>query len=54
MAQNEDLNSYAVKHPRRMYTGMLALGTVLGASLMAAKKNSEKSPIQKFLDQINR
>lgn len=50
----EDMNNYAAKHPRRMYTGMFALGTALGASVMAAKKSRDKNALQKFMDQIVR
>jgi hypothetical protein len=48
-----DTRGYAQKHPMRMLGGALMLGTALGASLMSAKKNREKGPLQKFMDQIN-
>jgi hypothetical protein len=51
---SEHLNNYAARHPRRMYSTMLMVGTALGASLMAAKKNHDKSMVQKFLDQLGR
>jgi len=35
-----DLGTYAVRHPRRMASGMLLVGTALGASLMAAKSKN--------------
>lgn len=50
----EHLNNYAVRHPRRMYGTMFMVGTAIGASLMAAKKNHDKNALQKFLDQIGR
>jgi hypothetical protein len=50
----EDLGNYAAKHPRRMYSGMFIVGTALGASMMAAKKNRDKNALQKFMDQIGR
>ena len=48
------LGDYAAKHPRRMYSGMFVVGTALGASMMAAKKNRDKNALQKFMDQFNR
>jgi hypothetical protein len=57
MANNKDESSsasYASRHPRRMYSGMFLVGTALGASLMAAKKNHDKNPVQKFLDNLGR
>jgi hypothetical protein len=30
------------------------VGTALGASMMAAKKNHDKNALQKFMDQISR
>ncbi|MBX4190642.1 hypothetical protein KW794_00990 [Candidatus Saccharibacteria bacterium] len=58
MAQNktnsDDLGSYAAKHPRRMYSGLFLVGTALGASLMAARKNHDKNALQKFMDQLGK
>jgi hypothetical protein len=57
MADNktaQDMNSYAARHPRRMYSGMFLVGTALGASIMAAKKNHDKSAVQKFMDQLSK
>ena len=49
-----DLNrSYTQKHPLRMLSSALMVGTALGASLMAAKKNREKGSLQKFMDNVN-
>lgn len=53
-SNNETSASYAQRHPRRMASGMLLVGTALGASLMAAKKNRDRSTLQKLMDQINR
>lgn len=49
----EDLGTYAKRHPRRMYSGLFLMGTALGASMMAAKKNRDRNVLQKFMDQIN-
>lgn len=49
---HEDLNVYARRHPRRMWSGMFLAGTAIGAGLMAAKKSHDKNGLQKFLDQI--
>jgi hypothetical protein len=51
---NEETDNYARKHPRRMYSGLFLVGTALGASMMAAKKNRDRSALQKLMDQINR
>lgn len=50
------LGDYASKHPRRMYTGMLAIGTMIGAGLMAAKSrlDQENDPLHKLLDKLSR
>jgi len=50
------LGDYAAKHPRRMYSGMLALGTMIGASIMAAKSqhDRENDPIHKLLEKLDR
>jgi hypothetical protein len=48
----EEMNNYAAKHPRRMYSSLFMLGTAIGAGLMAAKKNHDKNALQKFIDQI--
>jgi hypothetical protein len=53
-ANSEDMNNYARKHPRRMYSGMFLVGTAIGASLMAAKKNHYKNAVQKFLENIGK
>jgi hypothetical protein len=39
-----------------MYTGMLALGTMLGAGVMAAKtrRDRENDPMHKLLDKLSR
>jgi hypothetical protein len=57
MAKNdsdENLGVYAKRHPRRMWSGAFLVGTALGASMMAAKKNHDKNALQKFMDQISR
>jgi hypothetical protein len=48
----QHMNNYASRHPRRIWSGALLVGTALGASLMAAKKNRDKNALQKFVDQI--
>jgi hypothetical protein len=48
------MDSYAKKHPRRMWSGAFIAGTALGAGLMAAKKNQDKNALQRFMDQLNR
>lgn len=59
MANRKDnsnyLGDYAARHPRRMYTGMLAIGTMLGAGLMAAKgrREHENDPLHKLLDKLS-
>jgi hypothetical protein len=50
----DELSDYSARHPRRMWSGMFLVGTALGASLMAAKKNRDRSAVQKFLDQIGK
>lgn len=50
----QDLGDYATRHPRRMATGMFALGTAIGAGMMAAKKNNDKNALQKFMDQLSK
>jgi len=54
MANQPDNSSYSQRHPRRMMGGAMLLGTALGATLMAAKKNRDKNAVQKFLDQLSR
>ena len=49
-----NMGSYASRHPRRMYSGLFALGTAVGASVMAAKKNHDKNALHKFMDQISK
>jgi hypothetical protein len=51
-----NFGDYAAKHPRRMYSGMLALGTVIGAGVMAAKshRDRENDPVHKLLDKLSR
>jgi hypothetical protein len=50
----EDMGKYTQKHPRRMAGGMFLVGTAIGASLMAAKKNRDRNVVQKFMDQISK
>jgi hypothetical protein len=51
---SDDMGKYAQKHPRRMASGMFLVGTAIGASLMAAKKNRDRNVVQKFMDQIGK
>jgi hypothetical protein len=50
------LGDYATKHPRRMYSGMLAIGTMVGASIMATKtrRDHNNDPLHKLVDQLKR
>lgn len=50
------LGDYASKHPRRMYTGMLAIGTMLGAGVMAAKSRRDRAndPLRRLADKLSR
>jgi hypothetical protein len=45
-----DMNAYATRHPRRMWTGAFLVG--LGSGIMASKMKREKSALQKFMDQF--
>lgn len=49
----QNMGNYASRHPRRMASGMFLIGTAIGASLMATKKNRDRNAVQKFLDQIS-
>jgi hypothetical protein len=51
-----NLGEYAAKHPRRMYSGMMALGTAIGAGIMAAKSRRDQNndPLHKLFDQLKR
>jgi hypothetical protein len=48
--QADSANSYATRHPRRMWTSAFLIG--VGAGMMAATKSKKKSSFQKFLDQF--
>jgi hypothetical protein len=50
---SDEMGTYAQKHPRRMASGMFLVGTAIGASLMAAKRNRDRSTLQKFMNQIS-
>jgi hypothetical protein len=50
----DNMSDYATRHLRRMYSGLFALGTALGAGMMAAKKNHDKNALQRFIDNIGR
>jgi hypothetical protein len=54
--KTSNLGDYAAKHPRRMYSGMLALGTVIGAGIMAAKSRHDynNDPLHKLIDKLSR
>lgn len=49
--KSEDLGKYA-RHPRRTAMGAFIIGSAIGASMMAAKKQREKNPIQKFMERM--
>jgi hypothetical protein len=49
---NDDIGKYA-RHPRRTAAGAMIIGTALGAGMMAAKKQAEKTPMQKMMDRFN-
>lgn len=51
--QIEDIGKYA-RHPLRTMGMGFIVGTALGASMMAAKKNQEKNIVDKILDRIGR
>jgi len=53
-ANGQNTGSYAIRHPRRMASGMLLVGTAIGASIMAAKKNRDRSSLQKFMDNMSK
>ena len=50
----QNMGSYATRHPGRMASGMLLVGTAIGASIMAAKKNRDPSYLQKFMDNMSK
>jgi hypothetical protein len=50
----EDVRSYAAKHPRRMQAGAAMLGMMAGASIMAAKKQRAKTPMEKFMEKMSK
>ena len=54
-SSESNLGDYAARHPLRMYTGMLALGTMIGAGLMASKRRSDynNDPLHKLLDKLS-
>jgi hypothetical protein len=52
--KSEDLRSYARKHPTRMNSGSMLVGTLLGATLVAVKNRRGKSQVQKFMDRLNK
>jgi hypothetical protein len=51
--QSEDIGKYA-RHPRRTAAGAILLGTALGAGMFAAKNRRGKTPMQKFMDRMNK
>jgi hypothetical protein len=53
-SKTDDLRSYASKHPRRMNGGSMLIGTILGATLVAVKTHKNKTPVQKFMDHLNK
>lgn len=55
MARNrgEDIGKFA-RHPLRTMGGSLMAGAAIGAGMMAAKHQREKSPMQKLIDRMNK
>jgi hypothetical protein len=51
--QSEDIGKFA-RHPLRTMGGALMLGAAVGASAMATKNSRAKTPMQKFMDRINK
>lgn len=51
--QNEDIGKYA-RHPLRTMGMGFIIGTALGASMMAAKKNQEKNVVDKIFDKFGK
>jgi len=49
--QTEDIGKYA-RHPRRTAGTAFLMGTAIGASIMAAKMQKDKSSFQRFMDKI--
>jgi hypothetical protein len=52
----EDLGEYSARHPRRMASGMFIVGSLVGASIMAAKLRHDthkETPLERFLDNLN-
>jgi len=50
--EDVDIGKYA-RHPRRTAGGAFIIGSMIGASLMAAKKMRQKTAMQKFMDRMN-
>jgi uncharacterized membrane-anchored protein YhcB (DUF1043 family) len=51
ISNEEDMGKYA-RHPRRTAGSALLIGTAIGASIMAMKKNREKNSVQKLMDKL--
>jgi hypothetical protein len=51
--QSSDIGSLA-RHPLRTMGGAALIGTALGMSLMSAKNRRDKTPMQKFMDKLNK
>lgn len=51
--QSEDIGKYA-RHPLRTMGMGFIIGSAVGASMMAAKKNQEKNIVDKFLDRLSK
>jgi hypothetical protein len=55
MANNQDepMDKYSKRHPARIASSAFMVGTALGAGLMAAKHQRNKSSVQKLMDRLN-
>jgi uncharacterized membrane protein YidH (DUF202 family) len=51
--QSDDIGKYA-RHPKRTAAGAMLIGTALGAGMMAAKKHQNQTPMQKFMNKMNK
>jgi hypothetical protein len=52
--KKEDVRNYASRHPMRMNSGAMIIGTILGASLATVKIKRQKSSVQKFMENMNK
>jgi hypothetical protein len=51
--QSEDIGKFA-RHPLRTMGGAMMIGAAMGASLMAAKNQQSKTPMQKFMEKMSK